>query len=142
MCRSIERDREITRCANGRCLRVTNPSRREIGIVQVDGCLINDQSKRVDWLVELPEKKKLKDGLESIKLVELKGSDVPYAYKQMEATMLHPNLSSCVHLIDEGFIVSKQSPSMQASIQVARMAFQTKFKIPVHVVNEAVIDAG
>lgn len=127
---------------NGRAFEVLNPRYLEIGVLQIDGCLINDGSRRVDWAIELPEGKKLRDGVISVKLIELKGRDVLYAFTQMEATLMHPAIAEIRPIIDEGFIVSQQSPSMLSAIQVAKSNFQVRFGLPVRVVSKAVIDAS
>ena len=141
MCRNIETTQLVTRTVNGRTFEVLNPRYLEIGVLQVDGCLIDDRSRRVDWAIELPERKKLKHGVKSVKLVELKGRDVLYAFTQMEATLVHPAMAEIRPLIDEGFIVSQQSPAMLSAIQVAKSNFQDSFGLPVRVTAKAVIDA-
>ena len=141
MCRSIETTQLVTRIVNGRAFEVLNPGYLEIGVLQVDGCLINDHSRRVGWAIELPERKKLKHGVRSVKLVELKGRDVLYAFTQMEATLVHPAMAEIRPLIDQGYIVSQQSPAMLSAIQVAKSNFQASFGLPVRVTAKAVIDA-
>lgn len=142
MCRSIETAKLVTRVVNGRAFEVLNPGYLEIGVLQVDGCLINDHSRRVDWAIELPERKKLRQGVKSVKLIELKGRDVLYAFTQMEATLIHPAVAEIRPFIDEGFIVSQQSPTMLSAIQVAKSNFQNTFGLPVRVTAKAVIDAS
>lgn len=142
MCETIESTKEVIRPANGRMLLILNPSHREIGVVQVDGCLINDSSRRVDWMVRIPEKKKLKHGIATVKLVELKGANVLHAFTQMQATMLHPAMATTVPFVDEGYIVSQQRPSMAPSIQIAKFDFFERFGIPIRVVPKAQINAN
>jgi len=142
MCESIETTQFIERSANGRFLIVSNPGYREIGIVKVDGCLINDASRRVDWIVRIPVKKKAKSGWACQKLVELKGYDVPHAVTQVEATLRHAALADTVHLVDECFIVSQQKPAMASSIQVALFDFRSRFNVPIRIVPKAMINAA
>lgn len=141
MCRVIEASQQVTRDANGRTFVVNNPGRREIGVLQVDGCIIKDHSRRVDWAVELPVGKKLKSGIRCVKLVELKGRDVLYAFTQMEATIQHVAIAAMRPLIDEGFIVSQMNPAIVSSVQVAILDFQDRFDVPVRVVPRATIEA-
>jgi hypothetical protein len=142
MCERIETDKVIALNENGRRLTIHNPQNKEIGVVQVDGCLINDNSRRVDVMIRLPIRKKMRHGVQNQKLVEFKGSNIPHAFSQMEATLRHPALAETVHLVDEGFIVSKRKPAMDSSVQVAMINFRTSFNIPINVVTEASIDAS
>ena len=89
----------------------------------------------------MPIGKKQKAGIRCIKLIELKGRDVLYAFKQMEATVQHAAMSAMLPLIDEGFIVSQMNPAIVSSVQVAILKFQDRFEIPVRVVSKATIDA-
>jgi hypothetical protein len=141
MCRTLENSKEVTRDANGRAFVVDNPGRREIGVLEIDGCIINDGSRRVDWAVELPVGKKQKGGIRSVKLIELKGSNVLYAFTQLAATIQHPAVEEMKPLIDEGFIVTQMNPAIVSSVQVAVLDFQDRFGIPVRVVPKAFIDA-
>lgn len=141
MCQTIERNLLVSREANGREFEVNNPARREIGVLEVDGCLIADHSRRVDWAVELPAGKKLRDGTRAVKLIELKGRNVMHAFSQLESTMNHQAMSPYRPLIDEGFIVTQLSPSIVSSVQVAVIDFQDRFGIPVRVVPRAKIEA-
>lgn len=139
MCETIEKSKQFGRSANGREFVVVNPRFREVGVIHVDGCLINDASRRVDWMVRLPTNKRLRDGTASLKMIELKGSDVLYALTQMAATLLHANVHAEKSLIDEGFVVSQQNPSFFSQFQVAAMNFKTKYGIPVRITSKAVI---
>lgn len=141
MCQTIETLQKVRREANGRVFEVTNPGYREIGVIEVDGCLINDASRRVDWAVALPEKKKLKHGVRAVKLVELKGKDVLYAFTQIEATYLHSAVTQFRHLIDEAFVVSQMNPAFVSSVQIAVFDLQDRLNLPVKVVPLAAISA-
>lgn len=60
--------------------RFENTGREVITVVNVDGCVIKD-GPRADFVVRYPENKSV--------IVELKGSKVEYALKQIEATASH-----------------------------------------------------
>lgn len=140
MCEKIDTSKEVIRQENGRKVIVKNPKSWEIGVVQVDDCLITD-TKRCDWLFRLPENKKLKNGVCSAKLVELKGSDVQKAFSQLDATLVHPAIAGDKSTINECFIVSKISPLLTGTIQIEKKKFYQIHSIPVHVVPLASIDA-
>jgi hypothetical protein len=141
-CETIETGAAITRAHNGRCVTVSNSKRREIGVVSVDGCLISDESKRVDWLIRIPARKKLRHGVQCVKLVELKGSDVIKAFAQLTSTIQHSAVASERHLIDGCYVVSQVSPQLSTAIQVAVFQFRATFNVPVFVVSHAQIDAS
>ena len=140
MCETLDTDAEITRSENGRALIVTNAPRWQVGVVEVDGCLINDNSKRCDWMVRLPLSKKISKGIASSKLIELKGSNVLKAFQQLEATLIHPAVANDRVSINECFIVSKISPSFTGTIQIQKKYFRDQFGLPVNVVPVAKIN--
>src|SRR6266702_1014909 len=63
-----------------------NPKKRKVEQIEVDGCAIT-QGLRCDWLVRTTDV-----GSQEEIFVELKGSDIEHAIKQIEATI--PQLSS------------------------------------------------
>ena len=63
-----------------------NPKKRQVDQIEVDGCAIT-QGLRCDWLVRTTDLR-----LQEEIFVELKGSDIEYASKQIEASI--PKLSS------------------------------------------------
>lgn len=140
-CEVVETETTISRTQNGRSFYVTNPKHREIGVVLVDGCLINDHSRRVDWMIRLPIEKKLRDGTECFKLVELKGDNVVHAFSQMRQTMLHPAMAPHRAFVNEAFIVSKLNPALQSSAQNESVKFLAEFGVVIKVVKVAEIDA-
>lgn len=141
MCETIEKGKLITRSENGRSISIDNSKNCEIGMVEVDDCLITGTSKRCDWMVRIPVTKKLSKGIAAVKLVELKGSDIAKAFSQLEATMIHPAVAADRPLINECFIVSKVSPSFTGTIQNQKVLFLQKFNVPVKVGKNAQIDA-
>lgn len=140
MCETIETLKLITRTENGRKLTINNPKNCEVGIVKIDGCLINDKSKRCDWMVRIPNLKKLSDGLVAVKLAEMKGSDIAKAFIQLDATIVHPAVGADRLLINECFVISKISPIFSGTIQSQKLIFMQKFGIPVKVGKTAEID--
>lgn len=141
MCLKIATEKQISRSENGRSLIIRNNLRWEIGIVQVDGCLINDDSKRCDWMIRFPSQKKISKGITSAKLVEFKGSNIPKAFLQLEATLNHPVMVNDRPFINECFIVSKISPSFSGTVQEGKLNFRRKFNLSVQVGGTAKMDA-
>ena len=141
MCETIETYKHITREENGRSLEVLNPARWEIGVVQVDGCLITD-TKRCDWMIRLPAQQKLSAGIVSVKLVELKGksSKVQKAFEQLDATLEHPAIAADKNFINECFVVTQLTPSFSGTIQNLKVQFQANHGIKASVVSCAKID--
>ena len=139
MCETILTDKEIARSHNGRSFVVKNEVRWQVGVVEVDDCLITD-TKRCDWMVRLPGQKKIAAGIAAAKLVELKGSDVAKAFAQLEATLIHPHLTADRPLINECFIVSKINPSFSGTIQIQKKHFADTYGLTVHVGSIASID--
>ena len=142
MCRSIETNSKIVREHNGRSVTVSNASYKEIAVVQVDGCLINDSSKRCDWLFEIPIGKKLVSGVEAVKLVELKGSNVSKAFAQLESTLGHAAIASIRSLVDHCFIASKVSPSLNTTVQIEKQRFMQTYGLQVTVKTKVEFSAG
>lgn len=140
MCEVIETVQVIERRANGRVVRVENPKYWQVGVIQVDNCLITD-TKRCDWMFRLPIAKKAISGTRCLKLVELKGSDVIYAFQQLRETIDHPNIASERSLINECFIVTQQRPELTPTIQIEKSNFLDDYGLHVRVVSVAIIDA-
>jgi hypothetical protein len=141
MCEVVETTNPVMRTHNGRTVKIINPKYREIGITNIDECLITDGSQRADWLIRLPQSKRLSSGTACLKLVELKGSNVLRAFSQLEATLNHPSLHGERHLVDECFIVSQINPSLTSMVQVEAAKFRLVQGVPIHVVSIATIDA-
>lgn len=133
MCRTIENGIKITREHNGRSVTVYNDGYKEVAVVKVDGCLINDASKRCDWLFEIPVGKKFVTGVDKVKLVELKGSDVAKAFAQLEATLVHVALVATRDFVDHCFIASKVSPALNSTVQIEKQRFMQTYGLKVTV---------
>lgn len=133
ICEKINTDELIICSENGRIITIKNSFRWEICIVQIDNCLINDNSKRCDIMVRLPSQKRIEKGIQSIKLVEFKGSDVSKAFEQLETTINHPAIASDKPFINECLIASKLSPSFSGTMQSQKIIFLEKYNIPVQI---------
>lgn len=141
-CIAMETTKRVSREHNGRAFVVDNPKNCEIGVIQIDGCVIDDQSKRIDWAVALPENKRLNSGLRSLKLIELKRSNVLKAFEQMQATIDHVALHDVRGKIDECFIVSQIKPAVLSTVQNAILKFELRHNVRIRAVPKAAIPAN
>jgi hypothetical protein len=103
----------------GRRLVIENSTRRLIKVVTVDGCLINDKRIRCDYLFEV------NTADESVIYVELKGSDIDYAFNQLVATLgycdtRHKTWSK------ECYIVASRVPRAGPKVQVLQVQMKQK----------------
>jgi hypothetical protein len=139
-CETINKDAIFTCSENGREVTIRNSYRWEIGIVQVDKCLINDNSKRCDLMIRLPSQKKIYKGIASVKLIEFKGSDISKAFAQLGATINHSAVAIHKPFINECLIASKISPSFSGTIQNEKLIFLKEYGLPVQVGKNLKID--
>jgi len=80
----------------GRKLRIKNAKRVEVIRIEVDGCLIDDERLRCDYVFEI--------GAHCAIYLELKGKDVKHAYQQLAATLgylesRHVRIERVCHLV-------------------------------------------
>jgi hypothetical protein len=81
-CATESTDKKITAKENGRKLTLENPNGKLVRKIQVDGCLITDNShKRCDYMFEIEKP------IRFVIYLELKGSDIKKAYEQLVATI-------------------------------------------------------
>ena len=119
-CETTESGAAIVRTAKFRTFRLVNPHRVKVQIIEVDGCFITE-GLRCDWLF-VPTS----DHLEVY--VELKGSDVRHAIRQIEETI--PQVSAdartapkCCYVVSRG----GHRPSMRTYIQNAAARFRRAY---------------
>lgn len=78
-CSAQTKDAIIVAEERGRKLRIKNPTRLEVTQIEIDGCLIDDERPRCDYVFEI--------GRHCAIYLELKGRDVKQAYQQLAATL-------------------------------------------------------
>ena len=85
--RQNRRRRSIVIEEKGKQMRFDNPTNKDTIEYRVDGCLITGAANKCDFLLVVPD-------LQKAFFVELKGTDVPHAMKQVANTiqMLSPQL--------------------------------------------------
>ncbi|MGA9768901.1 MAG: hypothetical protein WBV94_07670 [Blastocatellia bacterium] len=96
--------------AEGRKFTIRNPKKRTIKKVHVDGCLIADDRKRCDFLFEIGQV------CHCVIYLELKGSDIEYAFQQLVLTMKylasrHQKLKKVCHIVSSR--VPRAGPKVQ-----------------------------
>ena len=104
-----------------------NPNQDEILIIKVDGCVISgNETLRCDYAL-IPS-----DAVEIY--VELKGSDIAQAVKQIESTikLLSENPQKIKKLC---FVVSTRVPKQATSIQQLQSQFKKKFNASFRIKN-------
>lgn len=93
-----------------------NPSNISVSKVIVDDCQIID-GKRCDYLIRYPENEHY---------IELKGSDVRHAFRQLERTITMLGAAGFGKRVS--YVISSRSPLSSAEIQVFRVKFRKKFQ--------------
>jgi len=111
---------------NTRKFEIRNDNSRSVNKVRVDGCLIDDNRERCDYLFEIDKPISL------VIYVELKGSDIQKAYNQLIAT-----IGYCKHrhdkIVKECYIVASRVPKAGTSIQILKKKMANTHKIQLFV---------
>jgi hypothetical protein len=111
---------------NRMTFKILNPGKKRVNQVQVDGCLIDDNRIRCDYLFEINSPMSL------VFYVELKGKNIEKALKQLEATIgycktRHNGLEK------ECYIVASRVPKEGPKVQNIRKKFKRKYDISIYV---------
>lgn len=106
---------------NGRKFTIRNQEKKSVKQVKVDGCLIDDKRRRCDYLFEIGR------FCHCVIYLELKGSDIDHAFKQLVLTMKylsnrHRNLTKICH------IVASRVPRAGPKIQNLKLQMVKKHK--------------
>ena len=126
-CEERRSDTKIVLQENKSKITFLNPNGDEILIIKVDGCVISDnETLRCDYAL-IPS-----DAVEIY--VELKGSDIAQAVKQIESTikLLSDNPQKIKKLC---FVVSTRVPKQTTSIQQLQSQFKKKFNASFRIKN-------
>ena len=103
---------------NGRKAVFLNPGNDHIKKVQVDGCLIVNNTPKADYIVSKP-------GMVDV-IVELKGKDIYHAKDQIVATLsfwkAYPPFSEKI----AGLIICSRSPMSSSELQVMKAKVQNQ----------------
>jgi hypothetical protein len=126
-CEERRSDTKIVLQENKSKITLLNPNKDEILIIKVDGCVISDnETLRCDYAL-IPS-----DAVEIY--VELKGSDIAQAVKQIESTikLLSENPQKIKKLC---FVVSTRVPKQTPGIQQLQSQFKKKFNASFRIKN-------
>lgn len=117
-CCSIENGQMVVRSENRRRFEVVNKRRRSIKVCLVDGCLIQSDGKRCDYVFLVPGK---------AILVELKGKDRNRALHQIiESAEALGSVSYPGNV--EAYIVTSRVPRADTSYQKTARALTKRYK--------------
>lgn len=115
-------------------LRLENPKKLEIRIIQVDDCVIK-QGMRCDYFVIAPTNNKSLNEQEIY--IELKGSDVKHAVEQI-ATTIH-QLTDNMSASKLCFIASTRCPINSTEIQNIKKKFKNKYQAKLTIKNGEIV---
>ena len=122
-CNELTQHKNIPVSENKRVFRVINQFKKYVNKVTVDGCYMTNGAK-CDYLFEILEKEQI----QNVFYVELKGSDIPHAIEQLEATIYHCK-SSHKEYKKESYVVASKVPKAGVSSQVLKKKFLAKNNI-------------
>jgi hypothetical protein len=135
-CSDKRKDLQIVVEENGRKFRIINAGRENINTVRVDSCLIDDKRQRCDFLFEIGK------SCYCVVYLELKGSDVEHAFKQLVATM---GYLSTRHRVSTKIchIVASRVPRAGPKVQTLQLNMARKHRALLYVgTHEVKINIG
>lgn len=126
-CEEYKSDARIVLQENRSKITFLNPNQDQILLITVDNCAINDnETLRCDYAIIPCDEVEI--------YVELKGSDVSHAVKQIESTI--SLLSDSPKKIKKlCFVVSTRVPRQTTSVQQLQSQFKKKFNASLRIKN-------
>ncbi|MBS4637733.1 hypothetical protein [Aeromonas caviae] len=109
---------------------VINKSKLKITKVQVDGCLINDDREKCDWIIEVEKSKEDKHAL----FIELKGCNLDKAISQLQSTLNDTKDRYKSHH-KECYAVTSRVPKHGATVRKRNLEFHKKNNVVLFVKN-------
>lgn len=106
-----------------------NPDKQEFSVARIDGCTIVNKTA-CDYLVS-------RENLAGV-LVELKGTDLPHALKQIELTLDYLRKTKIGFQRMAALIVCRapsRHPSFTTKIQRIKDRLMTRYRMPLHIVT-------
>ena len=109
-------------------LELKNPQRKPIKRIKVDGCLIDDDRERCDWLItyDSPELKAI--------YVELKGCDIKKAISQLQSTITHTKEKYNNHK-KECYAITTRFPKHDSTTRQYAIEMMEKFNAKLFIKN-------
>jgi hypothetical protein len=126
-CEEYKSDAKIVLQENKSKITFLNPNQDQILIIRVDNCVIkDDETLRCDYAIVPCDEVEI--------YVELKGSDISHAVKQLESTIkfLSNNPQKMKKLC---FVVSTRVPKQSTSVQQLQSQFKKKFNASFRIKN-------
>lgn len=115
-CITLEAQKITTRSEKGKRIKIDNPRELPISVIRVDGCAIKSGNK-CDFMFEI-------DDAETSIFVELKGSNIKHAIKQLEETIKKYKKRKPGYKKLAIIVSSKVAPSTKTYLQRAKVAFK------------------
>ncbi|MGF1519400.1 MAG: hypothetical protein ACFCVB_16590 [Nodosilinea sp.] len=126
-CEEYKSDARLVLQENKSKITFLNPRQDQVLIIRVDGCVIkNNKILRCDYAIVPCDEVEI--------YVELKGSDISHAVKQIESTikLLSDNPQKTKKLC---FVVSTRVPKQSTSVQQLQSQFKKKFNASFRIKN-------
>lgn len=126
-CEEYKSDAKLVLQENKSKITFLNPNQDQVLIIRVDGCVIKDNEiLRCDYAIVPCDEIEI--------YVELKGSDISHAVKQIESTikLLSDNPQKIKKLC---FVVSTRVPKQSTSVQQLQSQFKRKFNASFRIKN-------
>lgn len=126
-CEEYKSDEKIVLQENKSKITFLNPNQDQILLIRVDDCVIKDyETLRCDYAIVPCDEVEI--------YVELKGSDISHAVKQIESTirLLSNNSQKTKKLC---FVVSTRVPKQSTSVQQLQRQFKKKFNASFRIKN-------
>lgn len=80
-CTATSKNKIVVAKERSKQLKIINPEEKRISKIQIDGCLITDDSLKCDYVFEI------NNPVSNTIYLELKGTDIPHAIKQLKSTL-------------------------------------------------------
>lgn len=126
-CEEYRLDTKIVLQENKSKIFFLNPNQERILVIKVDGCVVSDnETLRCDYALAPSDEVEI--------YVELKGSNISHAVKQIESTigLLSENPKQTRKLC---FVVSTRVPKQTTSVQQLQTQFRKKFNASFRIKN-------
>jgi hypothetical protein len=131
-CTILHRESKIAVSENGKTFILLNPSRKEVNVVKIDGCMVKNDVA-CDWMM------KPVTGSSEI-FIELKGSDVGHGFKQIVATI--ERFSQAPRIGRKAcYIVSSRCPMRSTEVQKIALVLKKQYNATV-LIRAVRIEAG
>jgi len=124
ICNECSNNKHIVVSENKCTFAIENVTLSAVNKVKVDGCYIDDGVK-CDFLFEILEGCEEDGDPEKVFYVELKGTDIQHAVKQLEST-IHYCRSIHMDVLKECHIVASRYPKSAPSTQVVKKSFKDR----------------